>query len=161
MISCLLNGIRINYFDGMYNKEQLKTWAKKKILICPACNKPYEYCHGKVKSPYFRHMEKEQCEDKYVESETEEHIKGKRDLYEWLKTQDGVTDCILEGWIPETKQRPDIIFKYNLAVFKTVSLGFEMNIFIKNSPNKLSIIAQIIPITEFIIAHKEKSAIPN
>jgi len=113
MLSCLLNGKRINCYDGKHEKEQLKKWAAKKILLCPACGNPYEYCHGKVKSPYFRHMDKVECEDKYSEPETEEHLNGKRDLYEWLKKQLGVTDCILEGWIPETKQRPDIMFKYN------------------------------------------------
>ena len=113
MLSCLLNEKRINCYDGEYTKEQLKKWAKKKILMCPACGKPYEYCHGKVKSPYFRHMDKAECEDRFSESETEEHIIGKKDLYEWLKKQPGVTDCVLEGWIPATKQRPDIMFKYN------------------------------------------------
>ena len=112
MLSCLLNGQRINCFDGLHTKEQLKKWASKRILLCPACGKPYEYCHGKIKSPYFRHMDKEKCEDKYFETETEEHINGKRDLYEWIRKQKGVTGVILEGWIPETKQRPDIMFKH-------------------------------------------------
>ena len=121
MLSCLLNGQRINCFDGTHDKEQLKKWAKKKILICPACEKPYEYCHGKVRTPYFRHMDKIQCDYNYSEPETEEHICGKRDLYEWLKNQPGVTDCVLEGWIPETKQRPDIMFKYNNTYYLTYS----------------------------------------
>lgn len=113
MLSCLLNNQRINCIDGEHTRDQLKTWAKKRILLCPACGKPYEYCHGKVKSPYFRHMDKVECEDRYSEPETEEHLAGKKDLYEWLKKQPGVTDCELEGWIPGTKQRPDIMFKYN------------------------------------------------
>jgi competence CoiA-like predicted nuclease len=87
--------------------------GNKNILICPACNKPYEYCHGEFVSPYFRHKDKCECEDRYSESESQEHINGKRDLYEWIKIQDGVTDAVLEGWLPETKQRPDIMFKYN------------------------------------------------
>ena len=91
----------------------LKKWSKRKILLCPVCGKPYEYCHGEVKTPYFRHMDKAECEDKYSESETEEHLNGKRDLYEWVKRQVGVTNAVLEGWIPETKQRPDIMFDYN------------------------------------------------
>lgn len=103
----------INCYDGTRSKEQLKNWAKKKIILCPACNKPYEYCHGRVKIPYFRHMDKAKCEDKYSESETEEHLCGKRDLYEWIIKQNGVKNAILEGWIPETKQRPDIMFEYN------------------------------------------------
>ncbi len=35
-------------------------------------------------------MDKTKCEDKYSESETEEHLNGKRDLFEWIKKQKGV-----------------------------------------------------------------------
>lgn len=90
----------------------MKKWASKKILLCPVCGKAYEYCHGKIKTPYFRHMDKNICEYKYAETETEEHLNGKRDLYEWIKNQTGVTNAVLEGWIPDTKQRPDIMFNY-------------------------------------------------
>lgn len=58
-------------------------------------------------------MDKNECEDKYSEPETKEHLNGKRDLFEWIKKQDGVTNAVLERWIPETKQRPDIMFEYN------------------------------------------------
>lgn len=113
ILTCKLGNEIINCYDGLHNKEQLKKWASKKILLCPVCDKPYEYCHGEVKTPYFRHMDKNECEDKYSESETEEHLNGKRDLFEWIKKQNGVTKAVLEGWIPETKQRPDIMFEYN------------------------------------------------
>lgn len=113
MITCKVGENIINCYDGIHNKEQLKKWADKNILICPVCGKPYEYCHGEFVSPYFRHKDKIQCEDRYSEPESQEHINGKRDLYEWIKNQDGVTDALLEGWLPETKQRPDIMFKYN------------------------------------------------
>lgn len=112
ILTCKLGNEIINCYDGTHNKEQLKKWSSKKILLCPVCGKPYEYCHGKVKTPYFRHMDKAECEDKYSESETEEHLNGKRDLFEWIKKQKGVTNAVLEGWIPETKQRPDIMFEY-------------------------------------------------
>lgn len=58
-------------------------------------------------------MDKNECEDRFSEPETEEHLNGKRDLFEWIKKQIGVTNAVLEGWIPETKQRPDIMFEYN------------------------------------------------
>lgn len=103
----------INCFDGTYSKDQLKTWADKNILLCPVCLKPYEYCHGRVLSPYFRHKDKQECEYLYCEPETQEHIKGKQMLYEWISKQEGVSDVILEGWILETKQRPDIMFKHD------------------------------------------------
>lgn len=113
MLTCKLGENIINCYDGKLSKEQLKKWSNKNILICPVCGKPYEYCHGQVKTPYFRHKDKEECEDKYSESETDEHLKGKIQLYEWIRKQSGVTDVILEGWLPETKQRPDIMFKFN------------------------------------------------
>ena len=113
ILTCKLGNEIINCYDGTHDKEQLKKWASKKILLCPVCGKPYEYCHGKVKTPYFRHMEKNECEDLYYESETEEHLNGKRDLFEWIKRQNGVTNAVLEGWLPETKQRPDIMFEYD------------------------------------------------
>lgn len=71
MLTALIGGEIINCYDGTHTKEQFKKWSKKKILLCPACGKPYEYCHGHIKDPYFRHMEKEECKDKYSESETE------------------------------------------------------------------------------------------
>lgn len=112
ILTCKLGNEIINCYDGTHDKEQLKKWAEKKILLCPVCNKPYEYCHGKIKTPYFRHMEKMSCDYQYNEPETEEHLKGKRDLFEWIKKQPNVKNAVLEGWIPETKQRPDIMFEY-------------------------------------------------
>ncbi|MBQ4523364.1 MAG: hypothetical protein IJA10_10525 [Lachnospiraceae bacterium] len=112
ILTCKLRNEIINCYDGTHSKEQLKKWATKKILLCPVCDKPYEYCHGQVKTPYFRHMNKNECEDRFSESETEEHLNGKRDLFEWIKKQKGVNNVVLEGWIPETKQRPDIMFEY-------------------------------------------------
>lgn len=113
MITAKIGEKFVNCFDGEHSRETLKTWADKGILKCPACNKEYEYCHGRVVRPYFRHKEKTDCIDKYSELETNEHIQGKIALYNWIKKQDGVTDVVLEAWIPETRQRPDIAFKYN------------------------------------------------
>lgn len=113
MLTATIGDKIVNCYDGTYDKETLKKWASKKILLCPACRKPYEYCHGRVKTPYFRHMEKDTCDELYSESETQEHMDGKRDLFEWIKEQKGVKNATLEAWIPETKQRPDIMFEYD------------------------------------------------
>lgn len=97
---------------GDYDKDDLKNWASKGLLKCPACNKEFEYCHGKIISPYFRHKDKVEC-DLFGEPETDEHIAGKQILYNWISKQKGVSEVILEGYVPSTHQRPDIIFKYN------------------------------------------------
>lgn len=113
MLTSVLNNKIINCIDGIYSKDQLKSWSKKGILKCPVCGKSYEYCHGQIKMPYFRHKDKNMCEAKYIESETQEHLKGKRDLFRWIKNMPGTYDVVLEGWVPGTKQRPDIMFKYD------------------------------------------------
>lgn len=102
----------ISCIDNKYDRYRLKQWSSKGVLKCPVCDGQYEYCHGEVISPYFRHVGKE-CTGHYSESETEEHKKGKVILYNWIKKQEGVTNVQLEAWIPETKQRPDIYFEHN------------------------------------------------
>lgn len=112
MITAQIGENIINCYDGKYSKEELKTWASKNVIKCPVCDKPYEYCHGLINTPYFRHKDKAECEYAYAEAETEEHIGGKIALYEWIRKQKGVTNAILEAWLPDTKQRPDIMFEY-------------------------------------------------
>ncbi|KOS61449.1 hypothetical protein FJQ98_16615 [Lysinibacillus agricola] len=102
----------INCLDTKYDRYRLKQWSSKGILKCPVCNEKYEYCHGEVVPPYFRHVVKE-CNGYYSEQETDEHRSGKILLYEWIKNQEGVSEVNLEHWIPETKQRPDIYFEFN------------------------------------------------
>jgi competence CoiA-like predicted nuclease len=121
MQTCKVGENIINCFDGTYDKFQLKKWSDKNILICPDCNKPYEYCHGQIIPPYFRHKEKnKECEGIYSEPETKEHIEGKLILYNWLfgfQEQGIIQNLKLEGYIPETKQRPDIYFECNSKKF--------------------------------------------
>lgn len=112
MITALLDGNIIDCESGEYSRDCLKDYSAQNKLICPACRGIYEYCHGECISPYFRHKDKCEC-DQFSEPETEEHSTGKRNLYEWIRKQDGVTDAILEGWLPETRQRPDIMFKWD------------------------------------------------
>jgi competence protein CoiA len=117
MLTCKVGNTLINCFDEKYDKYTLKQWSDKSKLICPDCNKPYEYCHGEIKLPYFRHKEKsKECEGIYFESETQEHINGKLVLYKWLlRLQEKwlIQNVKLESYIPETRQRPDLYFEIN------------------------------------------------
>lgn len=111
MLTCVVGKNNINTFD--FKDEKLREWSNKSMLKCPACGEKMLYCHGDFKIPYFRHDKNSSCPDIYSEGVTEEHIKGIKLLYEWLKTHEGVGDLQLEKWISETRQRPDIYFKYN------------------------------------------------
>lgn len=115
MLTCKVGEKIINCFDNKYDKHTLKNWSSKNILKCPDCGKPYEYCHGEVVLPYFRHKEKNrECEGIYSEPESVEHINGKLILYNWLlkmQNENIIQNLKLEAYIPETKQRPDIYFE--------------------------------------------------
>jgi competence CoiA-like predicted nuclease len=109
MLSCKIGETIINTFE--YKEEKLREWSNKGMLRCPACNERMVYCHGDFKIPYFRHEKDSDCPDIYSERVTEEHLKGTRAIYEWLKTQEGISKLELEKWIPETRQRPDVYFE--------------------------------------------------
>lgn len=117
MLTCKVGNSIINCFDGSYDKYKLKDWSDRRLLICPDCGSPYEYCHGDVALPYFRHKDKSKlCDEIYHESETEEHMEGKTMLYKWLlsiKDECGLENIKLESYIQETKQKPDIYFEKN------------------------------------------------
>ena len=114
MLTALHNNTHIILgVNNSYSEEELRALSDNRELLCPVYHKPYEYCHGKIVMPYFRHKDKTECENIYSEPETDEHIRGKIRLYNWLQNIDGVTDVELEAYIPETKQRPDIKFMYH------------------------------------------------
>jgi hypothetical protein len=115
MLTCIVGEKQINCFDGTYDKTRLKIWSDKNLLKCSDCGGFYEYCHGEIVPPYFRHKDKnEDCEGLYSEPETAEHLNGKLLLYRWLlnlQNQGLIQNLRLEVYITETKQRPDIYFE--------------------------------------------------
>lgn len=109
MLTCVVGKNLVDTFS--FKDEKLREWSNKAMLKCPVCNEKMVYCHGDFKIPYFRHEKNNDCPDVYSEGITEEHLKGTRILYEWLKNQEGIINLQLEKWISETKQRPDIYFE--------------------------------------------------
>lgn len=109
-LTCVVGSNTINTFE--YDKEQIRKWSNKGILKCPLCGEKMIYKHGEYKIPHFAHECSCEIEKQliYSQPETEEHLGGKRVIYEWLKTQN-VENLKLESWIPETKQRPDVYFE--------------------------------------------------
>ena len=70
MLTAKIGNNIINCYEGKHSKEELKTWARKDIIKCPICGKSYEYCHGQINTPYFRHKDKAECDYLYSEPET-------------------------------------------------------------------------------------------
>lgn len=89
-------------------KGQL-TWAQDALVSeqawCPACKNPVILKRGAKKVAHFAHRQGSQCG--FSEGETEEHLKGKGQLYRWA-TQHGHQPQ-LEVYLPAIRQRPDLL----------------------------------------------------
>lgn len=74
---------------------------------CPECLCEVYIKKGAYKTTHFAHFKK--CsQQRFSEGETLEHLKGKQQLYDYLKKQQ--EEVILEPYLPELKQRPDLLW---------------------------------------------------
>ncbi|GAK10138.1 competence protein CoiA [Geomicrobium sp. JCM 19038] len=88
-------------------KMRATTWH------CPQCHEEVIYKNGLAKRPHFAHTSQSICSKK--EEETEEHLQGKQQLYEWLRPF--ADDLEIEKWLPDVNQRPDVWCVINGAVY--------------------------------------------
>lgn len=73
---------------------------------CPSCRESVFLKKGLKKVPHFSHYKKSDC-NQFSEGETQEHLNGKRFLYEFFKPD--VDEIQMEAFLPEINQRPDIL----------------------------------------------------
>lgn len=86
-----------------------KDLCKSEDYYCPSCQNPVHLKAGSVMRPHFAHYQKEVC-DVFSEGETEEHILGKQQLYEWLVNLGYEVE--MEAYLPKLMQRPDLLLKW-------------------------------------------------
>lgn len=96
---------KINVFDN--DIEYLKKLNKEKALFCPECGNQLILKSGTKKITHFSHVSK--CNYKYSEPETEEHIKGKLIIRDWLIKKYPNARVELEYKVKETNQRTDVM----------------------------------------------------
>lgn len=73
---------------------------------CPECMNTVVCCHGQHKQPYFAHLN---GNHEHGGPETQEHILGKKQIWEWLSCKDWSVQ--MEQYLPQIQQRPDIMAK--------------------------------------------------
>ena len=76
--------------------------------FCPSCQSPVHLKAGSVMRAHFAHFQKEAC-DVFSEGETEEHLRGKQQLYDWLVSLGHEVE--MEAYLPQLMQRPDLLLK--------------------------------------------------
>lgn len=99
---------RICLGDG-WEKEKLISLKENEILYCPNCHEKVILKLGEKRIFHFSHQKGSFCSLEH-EGETDFHLKGKLQLYQWLKLQN--LNPILEFYDPSLKQRADIMFNF-------------------------------------------------
>ena len=92
-----------------WEKQQLLHITESERILCPACKEKVQLKKGNKRIWHFAHISKMNCEIQ-LENESEYHLKGKIQLYEWLTTQ-GI-DVEVEKYLPQIKQRPDLFLTW-------------------------------------------------
>lgn len=87
-----------------------KKLSKNQSYYCPSCKSKVFLKIGEIMCPHFAHYKKSDCQV-FSEGETAEHLKGKLALADYFKTNS--EEVQLEAYLPELKQRPDILIKNN------------------------------------------------
>jgi competence protein CoiA len=99
------DGQYISLLDN-YDTLKLKAIRKNETFYCPACHQAVQLKIGQKKVSHFSHYKDSSC-TVHFESESETHLNGKRQLFDWLKEQ--YMDTKLEPYIKSISQRPDIL----------------------------------------------------
>jgi competence protein CoiA len=102
-------GILVNVAEKKWTKQGLVKIRERNNFICPTCSNEVELKIGTIITAHFAHKKLTGCTMK-GEAETQYHMRGKIDLFEWLQKQSMLTDVQLEPYISTIKQRPDILF---------------------------------------------------
>ncbi|GEL77150.1 competence protein [Tenuibacillus multivorans] len=93
-----------------YNKSPVQLEIiRQQPLYCPECQCEVILKAGAVTIPHFAHVTHSNCSSQKGEGEA--HLKGKLDLYHWLRKQ-GI-QAKLEHSLPSIQQRIDILIKLN------------------------------------------------
>lgn len=107
-------------------KEQIvadKKLCKRDTYHCPACQRRVHLKAGSTIRPHFAHYKKEACVT-FSEGETEEHLLGKQQLYDWFIGLEHSVE--MEAYLPELMQRPDLLLEGKIAIeFQCSGLSIE------------------------------------
>jgi competence CoiA-like predicted nuclease len=107
MLTAILEaGERICLGDG-WEKEKLLLMRERERFCCPQCQEHVILKLGDKRIYHFSHLKGNNCSFEH-ENESEYHLKGKLQLYQWLKTQG--LNPVLEFYDSNINQRADITF---------------------------------------------------
>ncbi|MCC3355625.1 competence protein CoiA [Bacillus sp. REN16] len=99
------NGEYISLVEKWERSDLLKLRTHE-VFRCPACLSNVQLKAGVKKTQHFAHLQGAECTVK-TEPESEYHLEGKRQLYQWF--QDQGYNVKLEPFLSDISQRPDLL----------------------------------------------------
>jgi competence protein CoiA len=103
------NGERLS-LGNQWDKKELTAIRSMEKFHCPECHEEVIMKLGSKKIWHFSHVSGSSCQYQY-DRESEYHLSGKLQLYEWLKKQ-GI-NAELEKFDPLIRQKPDLAFDWH------------------------------------------------
>ncbi|KOS66724.1 hypothetical protein AEA09_18525 [Lysinibacillus contaminans] len=90
-----------------YTRNVLQQLRQQGKFYCPQCQQPVQLKIGTINIPHFAHIANQACDRLFAEGESVLHLKGKIQLFEWLKKLGHTVE--LEPYLSKLAQRPDIL----------------------------------------------------
>ncbi|WP_273850160.1 competence protein CoiA [Guptibacillus spartinae] len=103
-----MNGTLLNLADQQYRLKELMQLRRSTSYFCPGCRQPVVMKLGHKRTWHFAHQGSPPCEALW-ERESNYHLTGKLQLYEWLNKEN---DVKVEHYLTKTNQRPDLFLPH-------------------------------------------------
>lgn len=97
------------FISYQHSREALQKYRQLQQFFCPQCQQPVQLKIGQLKIPHFAHIASQSCDRQFSEGESQLHLRGKIQLFEWLKSLGHTVE--LEPFLPKLAQRPDILLQ--------------------------------------------------
>lgn len=97
-------------YTMQHSRQALQQLQQGSTFFCPQCKAPVQLKLGAIMTPHFAHKVATSCTKLFSEGESEAHLAGKIQLYEWL--QQRKLFVMLEPTIEGVTQRPDLLVMY-------------------------------------------------
>lgn len=117
-----------------YTQEYLSDLKKHSTFTCLQCQEEVILKNGSINIPHFAHRRNTECTHSFSEGETEDHLNGKLQLFEFLQKQKANPQ--LEAFIPAIKQRPDILIRNDDSL---IAIEFQCSSILPTTIEKRSI----------------------
>ncbi len=94
-------------FSTELQKDQLKALRETTTFFCPQCGTAVRLKVGDIVIPHFAHATNKSCTAVFSEGESESHLLGKQQLYQFFRKTH--VDVKMEPYFKKLAQRPDLL----------------------------------------------------